>query len=85
MEPFADGFRNYMKAVTAVSAEYLLIDRAQLLTLTIPEMTVLLGGMRVLRTNSDNSDLGILTDKTDTLSNDFFRQSAGYENPVACC
>ena len=72
MEPFADGFRNYMKAVTAVSAEYLLIDRAQLLTLTIPEMTVLLGGMRVLRTNSDNSDLGILTDKTDTLSNDFF-------------
>lgn len=72
MEPFADGFRNYLKAISKVSAEYLLIDKAQLLTLTVPEMTVLLGGMRMLRTNSDNSDLGILTDKTDTLSNDFF-------------
>ncbi len=72
MEPFADGFRNYLKAISAVSAEYLLIDKAQLLTLTVPEMTVLLGGMRMLRTNSDNSALGVFTDKSDTLSNDFF-------------
>lgn len=72
MEPFADGFRNYLKAMSSVPAEYLLIDKAQLLTLTSYEMTVLLGGMRMLGANFDNSALGIFTDKKDTLSNDFF-------------
>lgn len=72
MEPFADGFRNYLKAMSSVPAEYLLIDKAQLLTLTTSEMTVLLGGMRMLGANFDNSTLGIFTDKKDTLSNDFF-------------
>jgi catalase-peroxidase len=72
MEPFADGFRNYLKANSAVPVEFLLIDKAQLLTLTVPEMTVLLGGMRMLGANFDNSAFGIFTDKKDTLSNDFF-------------
>ena len=72
MEPFADGFRNYLKAKSAVPAEFFLIDKAQLLTLTVSEMTVLLGGMRMLGANFDNSALGIFTDKKDTLSNDFF-------------
>jgi catalase-peroxidase len=72
MEPFADGFRNYLKAKSSVPAEYLLIDKAQLLTLTVSEMTVLLGGLRMLGANFDNSSLGIFTDKKDTLSNDFF-------------
>jgi len=72
LEPFADGFRNYLKTVSAVPAEHFLVDKAQLLTLTAAEMTVLLGGLRMLRTNFDNSSYGILTDKTDTLSNDFF-------------
>ncbi len=72
LEPKADGFRNYMKAQYAVSAEELLIDRAQLLTLTAPEMTVLIGGMRVLNANYKQSPHGVFTQKPQALSNDFF-------------
>ena len=72
LEPAADGFRNYLKAKYAVSAEELLIDRAQLLTLTAPEMTVLLGGMRVLNTNFDQSQHGVFTKEPEALTNDFF-------------
>jgi catalase-peroxidase len=72
LEPDADGFRNYLKTEYTVSAEELLINQAQLLTLTAPEMTVLIGGMRVLNTNADKSQYGVLTDKTETLTNDFF-------------
>lgn len=72
LEPLADGFRNYMRKGLPVRAEELLIDRAQLLTLTAPELTVLLGGMRVLGTNYDNSELGMFTKRTGTLTNDFF-------------
>lgn len=72
LEPEADGFRNYAKAKFAVSAEELLIDKAQLLTLTAPEMTVLVGGMRVLNTNFDQSQHGVFTQHTEALSNDFF-------------
>jgi catalase-peroxidase len=72
LEPAADGFRNYLKTKYAVSAEELLLDRAQLLTLTAPEMTVLLGGMRVLNANFGGSQHGVFTQKPETLSNDFF-------------
>lgn len=72
MEPVADGFRNYQKGKFSIGAEHLLIDRAQLLTLTPPEMTVLVGGLRVLGANSDGGSQGLLTDKPGTLSNDFF-------------
>ncbi|MBK9228146.1 MAG: catalase/peroxidase HPI [Ignavibacteria bacterium] len=72
MEPYADGFRNYIKEVSQIPAEHFLVDKAQLLSLTAPEMTVLLGGMRVLRANYDNSDYGVLTHKKDSLTNDFF-------------
>ena len=72
LEPVADGFRNYLKGKFAVSAEQLLIDRAQLLTLTAPEMTVLVGGMRVLGTNVHGTKHGVLTSKPEALSNDFF-------------
>ncbi len=72
LEPFADGFRNYQKAKCPISAEELLIDKAQLLTLTAPEMTALVGGMRVLDANFDGSKHGVFTDKPGTLSNDFF-------------
>ena len=72
LEPLADGFRNYLKARFSVSAEELLVDRAQLLTLTAPEMTVLLGGMRALDANFGQSRLGVLTDRPGVLSNDFF-------------
>lgn len=72
LEPAADGFRNYMKTRFSVSAEELLVDRAQLLTLTAPEMTVLVGGLRVLNTNADGSPMGVLTRRPETLSNDFF-------------
>ncbi len=72
LEPIADGFRNYKRADYIFSTEELLIDKAQLLNLTAPEMTVLLGGMRVLNTNYDNSNDGVFTDKPGTLSNDFF-------------
>ncbi len=72
LEPLADGFRNYLSKRFTVSAEELLIDKAQLLTLTPPELTVLIGGMRVLGTNYDQSKHGVFTTRTETLSNDFF-------------
>lgn len=72
LEPIADGFRNYQKARYAVPAEALLVDRAQLLTLTAPEMTVLVGGLRVLGANSPQSEAGEFTTRRGTLSNDFF-------------
>ncbi|MEZ4964230.1 MAG: catalase/peroxidase HPI [Saprospiraceae bacterium] len=72
LEPKGDGFRNYKKAGYEVSAEELLVDKAQLLTLTAPEMTALVGGMRVLNTNYDHSSHGVFTKRPETLSNDFF-------------
>lgn len=72
LEPIADGFRNYIKAKYPVSVEEMLIDKSQLLTLTAPEMTVLLGGMRVLNTNFDQSKHGVFTNRPETLTNDFF-------------
>ena len=72
LEPAADGFRNYQKAQFAVSAEELLVDRAQLLTLTAPEMTVLVGGMRALGANHDASPHGVMTETPGKLTNDFF-------------
>ena len=72
LEPMADGFRGYLKARYSVPAEALLIDRAQLLTLTAPEMTVLVGGLRVLGANADQSPHGVFTKKVGTLTNDFF-------------
>jgi len=72
LEPIADGFRNYQKAKYAVSAEELLVDRAQLLTLTAPEMTVLVGGMRVLNTNFGEIQHGVFTESPGLLTNDFF-------------
>ena len=72
LEPHADGFRNYLKQKFAVSTEELLVDRAQLLTLTAPEMTALVGGMRVLGTNFGQTDHGVLTSRPGALSNDFF-------------
>lgn len=72
LEPYADGFRNYIKGKSAVPAEHLLVDKAQLLTLTAPEMTVLVGGLRVLKANYDGSDYGVFTKNPETLTNDFF-------------
>jgi catalase-peroxidase len=72
LEPSADGFRNYLNSHHTASAEEMLVDRAQLLTLTTPEMTVLVGGMRVLNTNFDKSQHGVFTKKPETLTNDFF-------------
>ena len=72
LEPAADGFRNYQKGKFSIGAEHLLVDRAQLLTLTAPEMTALVGGLRVLGANHDGSQHGVFTDKPGTLSNDFF-------------
>jgi catalase-peroxidase len=72
LEPIADGFRNYLKTKYAVSTEELLVDRAQLLTLTAPEMTVLIGGMRVLNANFGKSQHGVFTKRPETLTNDFF-------------
>ncbi|MEJ2228226.1 MAG: catalase/peroxidase HPI [Alphaproteobacteria bacterium] len=72
LEPIADGFRNYEKARYSVSAEELLVDRAQLLTLTAPEMTVLIGGMRGLNANTGKSQHGVFTKRPETLTNDFF-------------
>jgi catalase-peroxidase len=72
LEPQADGFRNYQKTAYTVSAEELLVDKAQLLTLTAPEMTALVGGMRVLNANHGQSRHGVFTDRPETLSNDFF-------------
>jgi len=73
LEPEADAFRNFQKADYAVPAEKMMVDRAQLLTLSAPEMTVLVGGLRMLGTNADGSSHGVFTDKADTLSNDFFK------------
>jgi len=72
LEPVADGFRNYLKTKYTVSAEELLVDKAQLLTLTAPEMTVLVGGMRVLNANFGQSQHGVFTKRPETLTNDFF-------------
>tara|TARA_B100000700_G_C14337050_1_gene530925 strand:- start:33 stop:542 length:510 start_codon:yes stop_codon:yes gene_type:complete len=72
LEPIADGFRNYTKDNYIFTTEELLIDKAQLLTLTAPEMTVLLGGMRVLNTNYDNSKHGVFTNQPGILTNDYF-------------
>jgi catalase-peroxidase len=72
LEPVADGFRNYLKTRYTVSAEELLLDRAQLLTLTAPEMTVLVGGLRVLDVNYGQSRYGVFTNRPETLTNDFF-------------
>jgi catalase-peroxidase len=72
LEPAADGFRNYLKTKYAVTAEELLVDKAQLLTLTAPEMTVLVGGMRVLNANFGQSQHGVFTKRPETLTNDFF-------------
>jgi len=72
LEPIADGFRNYLKGRYTIPAEALLIDKAQLLTLTAPEMTVLVGGMRVLKTNVGGTQHGVFTKRPETLSNDFF-------------
>ena len=72
LEPLADGFRNFTKMKFSVPAEELLVDKAQLMTLTAPEMTVLVGGMRMLGTNQDGSKNGVFTDKPETLTNDFF-------------
>ena len=73
LEPMADGFRNYQKADYTLTAEQLLVDKSQLLTLTAPEMTVLVGGMRVLNSNYDNSSTGVLTENPGTLNNDYFK------------
>ena len=72
LEPVADGFRNYLKGKYTVSAEALLVDKAQLLTLTAPEMTVLIGGLRVLKTNFGGTKHGIFTKRPEALTNDFF-------------
>lgn len=72
LEPIADGFRNYAKGNAGVCAEHLIVDKAQLLTLSVPEMTVLVGGMRALKANYDNSDYGVFTDRPSVLTNDFF-------------
>lgn len=72
LEPFADGFRNYLKTKSEIPSEHFLVDKAQLLNLSVPEMTVLIGGMRVLKTNWDNSDYGVFTNRAEALTNDFF-------------
>jgi catalase-peroxidase len=72
LEPKADAWRNYVGKAPAMSAEALMVDRAQLLTLSAPEMSVLVGGMRVLGTNFDGSDRGVFTDRAGSLTNDFF-------------
>ncbi len=72
LEPIADGFRNYLEGKQTVSAEAMLIDKAQLLTLTAPELTVLVGGMRALNANAGKSQHGVFTKRPETLTNDFF-------------
>ncbi len=72
LEPVADGFRNYQKARFSVSAEELLVDKAQLLTLAAPELTVLIGGMRALNANFGHSQHGVFTNRPEALTNDFF-------------
>ncbi|MCX6206330.1 MAG: catalase/peroxidase HPI [Bacteroidetes bacterium] len=80
LEPVADGFRNYIKAKAIVSAEEMLIDKAQLLTLTAPEMTVLIGGLRVLGANVGKSKNGVFTKNPETLTNDFFVHLIDFSN-----
>jgi catalase-peroxidase len=80
LEPIADGFRNYIKPRTLVSAEEMLIDKAQLLSLTAPEMTVLFGGMRTLNTNFDQSNHGVFTNTPGVLTNDYFVNLIDYNN-----
>ena len=82
LEPIADGFRNYQKSQHPLPTERLLIDRAQLLTLTAPELTVLIGGLRVLNANNGKSQLGVFTDRPETLSNDFFVNLLDMRNVV---
>jgi catalase-peroxidase len=72
LEPIADGFRNYMKGKPSIPAEHLLVDKAQQLTLTAPELTALIGGLRVLGINFGGSKHGVLTSQPGTLTNDFF-------------
>ena len=72
LEPIADGFRNYLRPDLTRPAEHLLVDRANLLSLTAPEMTVLVGGLRVLNANTGQSPLGVFTERPETLTNDFF-------------
>ncbi|MDG2208414.1 MAG: catalase/peroxidase HPI [Flavobacteriales bacterium] len=72
LEPFADGFRNYLQGASSIAAEEWLIDKAQLMTLSAPELTVLVGGMRSLNANFDGSETGVLTDRKDCLTTDFF-------------
>ena len=72
LEPLADGFRNYLQSDFIVSAEELLLDKAHLMTLTAPEMTALVGGMRVLNANTDGAQHGVFTDRPESLTNDFF-------------
>ena len=79
LEPKADGFRNYLGKGVRLPAEYLLIDRANLLTLSAPQMTVLVGGLRVLGANYDGSKLGVFTDAPGTLTNDFFTNLLDYD------
>ena len=83
LEPLSDGFRNYQQKTFAKSPEELLIDRAQLLTLTAPEMTVLVGGLRVLGANTAGSKHGVFTDRPETLSNDFFVNLLGMDTKWA--
>jgi catalase-peroxidase len=95
LEPVADGFRNYLKDKFSISAEELLIDKAQLLTLTAPQMTVLVGGLRVLGANVAKSTHGVFTKRPETLTNDFFanlldmgtewRPSAGSDDVYEGC
>tara|TARA_R110002074_G_scaffold134138_3_gene278068 strand:- start:3837 stop:6038 length:2202 start_codon:yes stop_codon:yes gene_type:complete len=80
LEPIADGFRNYIKPDLQVAAEDLLVDRANLLTLSIPEMTVLVGGLRVLGANYDDSNYGVFTDKVGSLTNEFFTNILDFSN-----
>src|SRR5205823_6305726 len=79
MEPKADGFRNYVGKCVRLPAEYLLVDKANLLTLSAPQMTVLVGGLRVLGANYDGSKLGVFTDRPGTLTNDFFVNLLDYD------
>jgi len=83
LEPSADGFRNYLGKGLRLPAEYQLIDKANLLTLSAPQLAVLLGGLRVLGTNYDGSKLGVFTDAPGTLTNDFFVNLLDYETTWA--
>jgi catalase-peroxidase len=83
LEPEADGFRNYQKTAYTISAEEMLVDKAQLLSLNAPEMTVLVGGLRVLGANAGGSQHGVFTKQPGKLTNDFFVNLTRYEHRVA--